>query len=83
MDGESIRAWKLRLTAEQRTELRAWHRAHAWHPHQLRHSAATEIRKRFGIEAAQHVLGHATLNVTEIYAEKNSEAARQIAAAIG
>jgi integrase len=49
----------------------------------LRHSAATEIRKRFGIEAAQHVLGHATLNVTEIYAEKNSEAARQIAAAIG
>jgi integrase len=83
MDGESIRAWKLRLTGEQRAELRKWHHAHAWHPHQLRHSAATEIRKRFGIEAAQHVLGHATLNVTEIYAEKNSEAARQIAAAIG
>jgi integrase len=49
----------------------------------LRHSAATEIRKRFGIEAAQHVLGHATLNVTEIYAEKNAEAARRVAAMIG
>jgi len=83
MDGESIRAWKLRLTLEQRAELRQWHHAHAWHPHQLRHSAATEIRKRFGIEAAQHVLGHATLNVTEIYAEKNAEAARQVAAMIG
>jgi integrase len=54
-----------------------------WHPHQLRHTAATEIRKRFGIEAAQHVLGHATLSVTEIYAEKNSAVARQIAAKIG
>jgi integrase len=82
-DGESARAWKLRLSPEQRVELRKWNHAHDWHPHQLRHSAATEIRKRFGIEAAQHVLGHATLNVTEIYAEKNSETARQIAAAIG
>jgi integrase len=83
MDGESTRAWKLRLTPEQRAELRKWNHAHDWHPHQLRHSAATEIRKRFGIEAAQHVLGHATLNVTEIYAEKNADAARQIAATIG
>jgi integrase len=54
-----------------------------WHPHQLRHTAATEIRKRFGIEGAQNVLGHATLKMTELYAEKNSEAASQIAAAIG
>jgi integrase len=54
-----------------------------WHPHQLRHSTATEVRKRFGIEAAQHILGHANLSVTEIYAERNSEAARQIAAQIG
>ena len=23
-----------------------------WHPHRLRHSAATELRKEFGIEAA-------------------------------
>lgn len=29
-----------------------------WHPNQLRHSAATEIRKTFGLEAAQVALGH-------------------------
>jgi len=83
MEGESVHAWKLRLTPEQHMELRKWNRAHQWHPHQLRHSAATDIRKRFGIEAAQHILGHATLNVTEIYAEKNAAVARQIAATIG
>jgi integrase len=54
-----------------------------WHPHQLRHTAATEIRRRFGIEAAQTILGHATLNMTELYAEKNAEAGQRIAAAIG
>ena len=30
-----------------------------WHPSQLRHSAATEIRKQFGLEAAQVALGQA------------------------
>jgi len=62
---------------------KAWRRDHRWNPHRLRHSAATEIRKRFGIEAAQQVLGHATLSATEIYAEQNAEAAQRIAAAIG
>jgi len=55
----------------------------SWHPHQLRHTAATEIRRQFGIEAAQCILGHATLKITEVYAERNSEAGRRIAAAIG
>jgi integrase len=68
---------------EKVVELRDWRKRHSWHPHQLRHTAATEIRKRFGIEAAQHVLGRATLSITEIYAEKNSDVARQIAAKIG
>jgi integrase len=54
-----------------------------WHPHRLRHSAATEIRRKYGIEAAQHVLGHASTTMTEVYAERNAEAARQIAAQIG
>jgi integrase len=54
-----------------------------WHPHQLRHSAATEIRRQFGIEAAQHVLGHRTLAVTQLYAEKNDDIAKRVAAAIG
>jgi integrase len=72
-----------RLTDAQRAELSAWNRRHSWHTHQLRHTAATAIRRRFGFEAAQHVLGHATLSVTEICAERNAEAARAVAAAIG
>ncbi len=30
----------------------------SWNPHQLRHANATEVRKQFGIEAAQVMLGH-------------------------
>jgi hypothetical protein len=41
--------------------------AEHWHPHQLRHSTATLVRKRFGIEAAQGVLGHSELETTQIY----------------
>jgi integrase len=54
-----------------------------WTPHQLRHSAATDIRRQFGLEAAQAVLGHATLGVTQLYAEKDMEAAKRIMGAIG
>jgi integrase len=54
-----------------------------WHVHQLRHSAATEIRKAFGLEAAQAALGHATLSAAQVYAEKNADTARRIAAAVG
>ena len=35
-----------------------------WHPNQLRHTRATEVRKQFGLEAAQVVLGHAKADVT-------------------
>ena len=81
--GESGLQWQRRLTPEQRTELAKWRKQHSWHPHQLRHAAATAIRKQFGIESAQHVLGHASPNMTLVYAEKNSEVARHVAAVIG
>jgi integrase len=61
----------------------AWSVAHVWHPHQLRHTAATRLRREFGLEAAQVILGHKTLKVTEIYAEKNVEAAQRIMATAG
>lgn len=41
----------------------------SWSPNQLRHTAATNIRKEFGLEAACAVLGHSSVKVTEIYAE--------------
>ncbi|MFN0018402.1 MAG: tyrosine-type recombinase/integrase [Pirellulaceae bacterium] len=54
-----------------------------WYPLQLRHSRATEVRKAFGLEAAQVSLGHAHANVTEVYAEKNLELAVEIARRTG
>jgi integrase len=50
-----------------------------WSPNQLRHAAATHLRKLEGIEAASVILGHSQLNTTEIYAEKNFQAAIVVA----
>jgi integrase len=55
----------------------------AWHPHQLRHNAATRLRRDYGLEAAQVILGHRTLTATQIYAERNAEAARTVMASVG
>lgn len=49
-----------------------------WTPNRLRHSRATEIRKKYGLEGAQIVLGHANADVTQIYAERDYETARRI-----
>ncbi len=54
-----------------------------WHPYQLRHTRGTEVRRAHGIEAAQVTLGHARADVTEVYAEKNMEAAIRIAKEMG
>jgi len=54
-----------------------------WAPNQLRHSAATEIRARYGLEAAATVLGHAKADVTQVYAERDQAKAAKIARAIG
>ena len=50
-----------------------------WTPYQLRHTAATEIRKKFGLEAAQTLLGHKSLATTQIYAEPDMEKAEKLA----
>ena len=49
-----------------------------WTPNQLRHAAATRLRKEHGIEAARVILGHSSVTTTEIYAEVNREAAMRI-----
>lgn len=54
-----------------------------WHPNQMRHSAATEIRARFGLEAAATVLGHAKPDMTLTYAERDLATAEKIMAAVG
>jgi integrase len=72
---------------------RSYHRAIAdacrkagapgWHPNQLRHLHATEIRRQFGLEAAQVVLGHSKADVTQVYAERDLGLAVRIAAQVG
>jgi len=71
------------MTPEQGADLRAWRKAHRWSPLQLRHTAATLIRARYGLEAAQAVLGHAKADTTEIYAERDVAKVREIMVEIG
>lgn len=61
----------------------AWRHEHRWSPNQLRHNAATYLRKQFGIEAARVVLGHASADVTEIYAEVDLAKAAEIMSRVG
>ena len=54
-----------------------------WRPNQLRHSTATDVRKRFGLEAAQVTLGHAYADVSQIYAERDLNLAAEVMRKIG
>jgi integrase len=65
-------------TAEQRSLLNEWDREHAWHPNQLRHTAATRLRKEFGLDVARVILGHSSPAVTEVYADLDREKALNI-----
>lgn len=55
----------------------------AWTPNQLRHAAATRIRKEFGLEAARVVLGHTSAAVTEVYADLDERKAAEVMARVG
>lgn len=67
-----------KLTPARRREVEEWRRKHRWSPNRLRHAAATQLRKQFGIEAARVVLGHSSAGVTEIYAEQDLAKAAEI-----
>jgi integrase len=54
-----------------------------WHPNQIRHAFATRVRAALGLEAAQHALGHARADVTQIYAERNAAVALDVARRFG
>ena len=74
-ENETIEKWQARLSKQQKAELRQWKRNRFWHPHQLRHNAATELRKEFGLESARIILGHRSAAITEVYAELDQEKA--------
>ncbi len=55
----------------------------SWHPHQLRHNAATRLRKEFGLDVARVILGHRSTAVTEIYAEVDHGKALEVMQRVG
>jgi integrase len=80
---ETLEEWKIRLRPNGWAELIAWRKAHRWHPNQLRHTHATAVRRRYGLEAAQVVLGHSRADVTQVYAERDFSLAEKVAAEMG
>ena len=54
-----------------------------WSPNQLRHSVATDMRAQFGLDAAQAILGHSSIGVTQVYAEANHAKGIEVARRIG
>ena len=82
-DDETIKAWESRLTAEQKEDLKAWFKQHHWHPHQLRHNAAGELRREFGLETARIILGHRSAAVTTMYAEADKRKAVEAMLEVG
>ena len=71
------------LSHDQVVDLKEWQAAHCWSPNQLRHAAATDVRRRFGLEEAQILLGHSRADVTQIYAERDLTRAIEVVKQIG
>lgn len=54
-----------------------------WHPHQLRHNCGTKVRREFGLDVAQVVLGHRTAEVTQVYADADRAKALAVMQRVG
>ena len=55
-----------------------------WSPNRLRHNAGTRLRREYGIDVAQTILGHRLgSSVTEVYAEANQRRAREVVSKVG
>ena len=66
--------------------MRAWFEAEGvpyWHPHQIRHRAATELEADFELDSARVVLGHGDERTTRKYAERDFAKAEEVARQIG
>ena len=80
---ESAAEWRQRLGPVGLAEVKAWRAQHSFSPHQLRHTAATTIRREYDIEQARIILGHSSAFTTEIYAKAESDAAKAVVGKIG
>lgn len=54
-----------------------------WRPNQIRKYTASRVRARFGLDGAQVLLGHASADVTEIYARLDEARLIEIARELG
>lgn len=72
---------------DERERLKAkakeWRAKHCWSPNQLRHTAATELRRQLDLDASRVILGHSDARTTATYAERDFEAAKEIMAKLG
>jgi len=84
-DDETRAAWKARLAESGlKPRLDQWRREHRWFPYQLRHSAATALRRAHGLEASALVLGHASARVTDaVYAERDAAKVIEVVRKVG
>lgn len=82
-EDESCKSHMARLIETETQAFKKWQSDHRWSPNQLRHSVATAIRKRFGLEAAQVILGHAAADITQVYAERDADKAREVMRKLG
>ncbi len=69
----------------RRAVIRACDRAgiERWTPNQLRHTRATEVANRFGVDAASLMLRHKNIETTLIYAERNEKKYRDVVTQTG
>jgi integrase len=54
-----------------------------WHPHQLRHTRALEVKREAGLDVARAVLGHRSPVITEHYATLDLAKAADVMAKLG
>jgi integrase len=80
---ETKKEFLARLSAEEKGELKAWRKAHRWHPHQLRHTRAQELKREAGLDVARAQLGHQSVGETEHYAQLDISKAAELMARIG
>jgi integrase len=59
------------------------HGLECWHPHQLRHAKAKEVRREFGLDAARATLGHHGPAITNHYAELDGAKIVEVARKLG
>lgn len=74
---------KEKLKKKMRREAKEWRAENCWAPNRLRHTFGTLARREAGIEAARVTLGHSSAVTSEIYAERDLEAAKEIVKRIG